>query len=380
MAKNKPPTSGPSGYEHWKAHIAGEPLRGIVEFTLYSDAHVTSEIREGFGPFTVLNTVAIARAQRRGESLPAMVLRCSLPGYAENSLPDMSQRDDATWHAGGLDDEIAALVGLALGIRIRSGGLTREFTAEDPLGVPREFMHKAPYLPSEGPRLVLPSAAGTHRIDQALELLSAYPSMTPDAAVTLVRAARAYQAGIWVAEEDPEYTWLKLVSSVEAVADHWWRQDADPAELLEAWDSDLTQRLAEAGGTGLVSVVAEKLVEVTRSTRKFLSFLEHYLPDPPPDRPTTYQVDWSTISKALRQVYLYRSQSLHGGKPFPGPLLSGPLLPTENEERPIGLSSAVGNAVWLAKDLPMHLHVFEYIVRGALHAWWKDASNSDSGE
>jgi hypothetical protein len=129
----------------------------------------------------------------------------------------------------------------------------------------------------------------------------------------------------------------------------------------------------EEGSPELTSALAEKLAEVTRSTHKFVSFLQHYLPDPPKKRPTTNQVDWNSIPKPLRQVYLYRSKSLHGGKPFPGPLLSGPLMPNENEERPLGLSSAVGDAVWMAEDLPMHPHIFEYIVRGAIHAWWREA-------
>lgn len=289
-------------------------------------------------------------------------------------MPDLSRGDDSRWHAGSLDDEMAALLSLALGVRMRSGGFTREFTEQDPLGTPRQYAHKAPYLPPAASRPILASVADTHRIDSSVSLLSAYPAMAPDAAVILVRAARSYQEGIWVAEEDPEYAWLKLVSAVEAAADYWWQRDSDPVELLEAWDSELKDRLEAAGGTGLVSDVAVRLVPLTQATRKFLSFLEEYMPGPPAKRPSTGQIEWSTIPKELRLVYKYRSDSLHGGKPFPGPLLSPPVHPAEVEERPLGLSSAVGDAVWMANDLPMHLHVFEHIVRGALHRWWEDVS------
>lgn len=68
---------------------------------------------------------------------------------------------------------------------------------------------------------MLPWTGGTHRLDDAVAPVSVYSSMSPDAAITLVRAARAYQEGTWVAEEDPEYAWLKLVSAVETVADYW---------------------------------------------------------------------------------------------------------------------------------------------------------------
>ena len=368
---------GPSGYENWKLFVASEPSRGVVEFTLYTDAHVTGEILDGLGPFTVLNTVAIG-ADRPGEPLPAMVLRCQIHGSGVDPPLEMDQRDDTTWHAGGIDDEMAALLSLALGVRIRSGGPTREFTGGEPLGAPIQHSHSVPYLPRAGLRRVLPSAGGTHRIDAAAGLLSMYPSMPVGAAVTLVRAARAYQEGVWVSESDPEYTWLKLVSAVEAAADYWWQQDIDAVELLEAWDDDMKQRLEQAGGAELVSYVAERLVPVTRATRKFLAFLDEYLPGPPPNRPKTGRIDWDTVSNGLKLVYKYRSQSLHSGKPFPGPLLSAPFHAPGPAEKPFGLSSAVGDAVWLAKDLPMYLHVFEHIVRGALHSWWRHVGSPDS--
>ena len=376
LNNNSSESHGPSGYELWKSHSAGEPLQSIVEFTLYSDAHITSEILEDLGPYAVLNTVAIARARRIGEPLPAMVLRCHIHGSGEQLLPDMSRRNDETWHAGALDDEMAALLSLALGIRVRSGGLTREFTDQDRLGTPRQHSHQAPYLPPAEQRRILPSATGTHRIDEAVGLISTYPLMSGSAAVTLVRAARAYQKGIWVVEEDPEYTWLKLVSCIETAADYWWQQDTDAVELFKSWDSELALHLEEAGGKGLLSEVAEKLVGVTRSSRKFLDFLGEYLPGPPPDRPATGQLDWSAISNGLQLVYKYRSQSLHGGKPFPGPLLSAPSYMPEPAERPLGLAAGVAGAVWMAKDLPMHLHVFEHIVRGALRAWWQDIAET----
>jgi hypothetical protein len=40
------------------------------------------------------------------------------------------------------------------------------------------------------------------------------------------------------------------------------------------------------------------------------------------------------------------------------------------EERPAALGTAVSGGIWLAKDLPMLLHTFEYIARYALNAWW----------
>lgn len=51
-----------------------------------------------------------------------MVLRCRIHGSGEQPLPDLSKRDDTTWHAGGPDDELAALLSLALGSAYEAGG------------------------------------------------------------------------------------------------------------------------------------------------------------------------------------------------------------------------------------------------------------------
>ena len=40
------------------------------------------------------------------------------------------------------------------------------------------------------------------------------------------------------------------------------------------------------------------------------------------------------------------------------------------EERPSYISAGAAGAVWQAKDLPMYLHIFAYMTRGALLNWW----------
>ena len=78
------------------------------------------------------------------------------------------------------------------------------------------------------------------------------------------------------------------------------------------------------------------------------------------------------MHKHLSQVYGYRSKALHSGTPFPDPMCSAPLKDTDScpEERPSYISASAAGAVWQAKDLPMYLHIFAYIIRGALLNWW----------
>jgi hypothetical protein len=37
----------------------------------------------------------------------------------------------------------------------------------------------------------------------------------------------------------------------------------------------------------------------------------------------------------------------------------------------VGYGAGAYGGVWAAKDAPMKLHLFEYIVRGALLKWWE---------
>ena len=78
------------------------------------------------------------------------------------------------------------------------------------------------------------------------------------------------------------------------------------------------------------------------------------------------------MQKHLKLIYGYRSKSLHSGVPFPQPMCSAPFPEPEScaTEVPIGLFTSVGGTVWMAKELPMHLHVFADIARGALLNWW----------
>jgi len=78
------------------------------------------------------------------------------------------------------------------------------------------------------------------------------------------------------------------------------------------------------------------------------------------------------LMKAFKTIYNLRSQALHAGIPFPAPICMRPrkmeaLDPVE--EQPCSLGTSMRSAVWFSDDLPMHLHIFEYIVCNALIKW-----------
>lgn len=50
---------GPPVYENWLAAREERPLWGIEEHELYTHAHITGEITDGYGPYQFLNLVPL---------------------------------------------------------------------------------------------------------------------------------------------------------------------------------------------------------------------------------------------------------------------------------------------------------------------------------
>jgi hypothetical protein len=122
-----------------------------------------------------------------------------------------------------------------------------------------------------------------------------------------------------------------------------------------------------------VEVVAEELAHTLNVERKLLAFSMRYLPDPPQRRPSMAQVDFQNLEPALSQIYEWRSHDLHEGIPFPPPLCEPPIADGDVAmERFPALGVEGQGGYWPAELLPMYLHVFAHIVRGALCNWWGD--------
>jgi hypothetical protein len=368
---------GPEAWANWRAALAGVSSLGSAEIACYTDAHITGQVEDGLGPYMLLNTVPLDL--RIGLPQPAVVLRFELhaPRLEPFEMP-MTETDYTAYHGGWLGDELASLISLALGLRLAAGGVSRVFVEDgDPRGRPRELDHQRPYLPPPSFRgAQLPGIAATIKLDDCVPRLASYPRLSVSEAIALVRAARSYQRAIWSADGDPNLAWLSLVSSVEAAAGHWARGNDDPVELLREFRPALADRLAAVPDSTLLGDVAAEVGHLFGATKKFRAFLLHHLPPPPTARPARiFQVDWSRsrMRAHLHTIYHWRSRALHDGIPFPNPMCWPPRCYDNlgvGEERPPGTSVTSGNAVWVAKDVPMFLHTFAYLVRGALCTWW----------
>jgi hypothetical protein len=364
-------SGGTFAYENWRAALSGSPGGDAFEYPLYSDARITGEITTGLGPYEVLNCVAEVE---RDPMRPPLVLRAEY--RVHSSYADMSETDESRYHGGIDSDELAALLSLCMGIRLKPGNPTRWFKeGGDPRGSPWSFRQNGrpdPAVLRSSWGLTIPRICRNVALGEVSPQLFRFPELKGPDSVPLVRAALLYRDAVWVADAEPSLAWLLLVSAIEVAAARWYRGENSLRDHMREVMPELDARLVETGGDSLAEEVASKFGAGLKPTKRFISFCLEFLPPPPQERaPEVFQIKWSrsAMREALSLVYEYRSKALHAGIPFPSPMCLPPHGDPLAECIPGGAAGGLGG-IWRREDLPMVLHTFEHIVRNALLAWW----------
>lgn len=366
--------SGPRSYANWLAFNQNNSLTEISEYPLFTDARIIGQQTEGFGPYKFINTVPI----RDGPGIlqPSIYLRSEF--YLTNELPQMTETDSSNYHGGWFSDEIAALVSLCLGIRVKAGDASRLFKLHnDPLGRPQaQRSRNTPTISLDADRLKLPNAVGPHSLTD-LEPIKVLPSLSKEQVVAFIRAARLYQDAMWIGESEPSLAWIMFVSALESGANSWYQlKDSALSRLIDS-KPNLYKILNETGIHDLPEKVAGEIANSLGSANKFMKFVLNFLPDPPEKRPSEgAQVKWTktAMREVLNKIYEYRSNALHGGIPFPAPMCE-PHFSFDGcmAEKPTSLAYSTLGGTWVAEDTPMLLHIFEHITRGVLLNWLKNS-------
>jgi hypothetical protein len=367
---------GPAAWRNWHAATTGAPWQQRVEHGLYSDSGFVGDL-PNLGPYHIINTVSRTGPASAGDSQQSLVLRHDwhLPIEPLLIRADPLTTQVEAYHGGWVDEELAALLSLALGVRCRSGGVIRVWwSADDELGRPSAFDHRPPTI-SRARFSMLPHVARDQvLLDDCRPLLEGYATLGAANAITLVRAARQYQLAIWNADDDPNLTWLQLVGALEAAGRE---QTIDtPFELLDELWPELGNILHHAKLDDSHAIVQE-LAQLVRATKRIREIVRRYMPAPLEPRPPSYQqVKWNRLVESVTRIYALRSRALHEGVPMPGPLLQPPLPAGDPlPERPGG-THGIGDSVWTDADMPMYLHVFAHVVRDVLCGWWEDLISS----
>ena len=376
---------GPYSYRNWLAQAESEQNLPycIIEVELFSDACFKGT-EVDHGPYSIINAEPFPPIQPSYLMHGRLVLHYGNfidPNKDPTSYP--SGTDTSMYHGGSLRDEMAALYSLCLSSRIKAGGTIREQYSWDKYPKPRIprpdetpiFSH-----PHDG-KYLLPWHTGERKIELIQQHISNYIRLKPHQASALIRAARLYQDAVWLAENNPELSWLMLVSSVEVAADHaYTEKNSDPVQQFKELKPELAEALNELGEDRqrAIEIVSVHLKGLIGSTKKFRQFLSDFSPiEPPTDRPPYRRIEWNkpTLNKLSSKVYSYRSKALHGGTPFPEPMCRPPEKGHQDQsfvEYPdVGIAGATLGSSWKAQDVPIHLHIFEYIVRHSLLNWWQ---------
>lgn len=368
---------GPPAWRTWRAAInKGTDSDEGWEALLYTDVFPIGEVVSGLGPFQLFSTMA---EPLTAGLAPRFVLR--VQGHDAGPAPELSKskirKEGNRWLALSVDAELACLLSLILGCRVRSGGKSRTFSTSDPLGRPTYAEHIAPVALVSAYRIpMMPGLAGDRlSLLSVQKTLARYPLLEAPHAVALVRAARHYSTALWIAENDPEQAWLQLVSALETVSSQWKAASADPTELFTEHFAEPARLIGQsADGAELLAAISPHFTRLIGAVRRFEDFVVTFKPEPPYERPTAAQVDWHNLRPVVKTIYQHRSRLLHNGTPFPADLCVPPIMiDGVPEEKPIGISSTAGNTTWTAAETPIRLHTFAYLVRGAILRWWAEA-------
>jgi hypothetical protein len=386
---------GTAAWRNWHAFNDGEP-----ELEYYVDElHSTAEFAIGqadFGPYELTAVMREGRPRGAGQDgrQPTVGLSLLLKGRLHANLivdivkdGELVGPDTSTYYGGTISDEVAALASLCTGIPIRCAGTRMQsgihehmdrpdgVTADDSPLLVREVRPLTTPQTSGWPRLPRIATRPAH-LDQ-LARLATIPFLAASAQIALVRAARAYASGIWIADEDPNLAWLQLVTAIEVAATHAIVDRTEPAGLLAELWPELSYAL-EPAPDDVRAAVSKQLARQVRAAKKFKTFIETYAPEPPSRRPQFDRLDWTRLSEAAGTIYKHRSLALHEGIPMPLPMLGWPRPDGDAEqETPGGLSSGGADGIWMAADAPMLLATFEYIAREALLRWWDQMTPDD---
>lgn len=383
--KNGPASAsqGPLAWRNWQAERQGQPARTSSrthsvlfqplwqEFGLYSDAPCISELE--FGPYRLLQAFA-ARRPSLGRARLTLVLRERSHLLDPSDEPmNLNEQNVSDYAGGDVGDQIASLLALALGRRMRSGGVMRLGYESDPEGKPFFGNHQLPSLGAPRNRLLLPSIGDETRLEDANPYLQIFATAHAADAVALQRAAHQYADALWWADADPRIAWIKLFGALEAAAHRWdIGSHPDPERQLRRRHRGLYERL-ERRSPDTIPIVAKSLSKVIGAESKMIDFVLAHAPKRPEVRPAFGSLDWDQLENVLSVLYAHRSSDLHGGIPFPEPLCQPPNadedgVPSEAFE---ALGAESGGASWPAHQLPMYLHTFAYITGGALRNWWR---------
>ena len=376
-------------YENFKAYSDDKDKKSSIanEYILYSDTHITGELsnEKVMGPYKLINLIPTPTNTTCLK--PSIVFRTDY--YISNSkqldfLNELFKENRTTnefYHGGYIQDEMAALLSLFLGVRIKAGGISRYFSPDiDSRGKPRgPKLNREPILfPPSNQSFIIPGAFGTHSLNRAEKCFADFFELQELDASAIIQSARYYQEALWVAESSPQLSWLYFTSAVEKASSHWNQGKCSSFEAFKELNETFYNSIKSKCNSEVLTLIAKEFGKLYKKQVKFTKFLITFFPKILEKSNETSQYPYfawneANIRKAFKIIYDHRSSALHNCIPFPLPMCEPPHEIINNDikysEIPPGLAMGTYDSVWKLEDTPMLLHTFEYIVHNAILNW-----------
>jgi len=354
---------------------SGNKENSMTEFSIYSDSSFTGDLGDE-KTYSFLNMLPM---HETGVNPTIMVQAKSALDTSKIIYIDENPNID-DYHGGWINDEIAALISLKLGVRAHAGSNLREYNGHShPYGSPRaEHNPPPPLLLKRG--YVVPSAKKEVSINDLKTINDIYKLSESDFN-SLIKAARNFQDSLWICESSPNLAWLLMISAIEVAANCWNSKSGDPIQRLKVAKPQLFNKLNDLNIQGLTEEIANEFSDSMGAAKKFRDFCLCFLPDEPAKRPEYGRIKWNrnTLRDIFNTIYRLRSNALHAGKPFPQPMCSPPDNFFGISEQAVSSPKAKGSfapkkstlgATWSYKEAPINLNLFVHMTHSILNKWW----------
>lgn len=315
-----------------------------IEYEVTTDSTIVGEFEYGPYYFTIWEFLPVRHEGQHRK----LCLRITEKTY---DIGDFHfNGEDWLYHGGGVAEELISLSSLFLRRRLILGPKVRW---DDK---PRLFKDLPGWIDK-------PVVKGESNLSEIPSLLHLVGNLDISYHQRFILATRLYHQALLLIENQPDLAYLNLISAVETMSNDYQIDGVQLSEINEKLDNLINKVEDERLQKQLKQTILKKEKFIRRRFMKFT--LDNTTDDFWKDetRPKIGKIEKDDLPKLLKKIYDQRSDTLHGGKPFPSYIFHSPL---KEGEIPFAKSIPVGSRKWDEDEYIPYPHFFERLVNHVL--------------
>ncbi len=324
----------------------------ITEYEVIADANIIGELTYGPYYFVIWE---FSPKRKEGDRKLCLRIKEKLPD-PDNPLWKSAKRK-GFYHGGGIAEELVILSSLFLRRRLKLGPMVRR--NDQPTMI--DFKSLTTEIDK-------PLFKGDSNLEVLSNWIKLVEGLSPEYHLRYILAAKFYHRAILLIEDEPDLSYLNLISAIEILC-----QETDIGQIgLNDLDTNLSEIVESINDEAIRNVLKQAILKRERFIkRRFIQFVLQHIENEfwtEGIRPEYGQIKPDDLPGILGTVYDQRSRTLHSGEPFPVSIFFPPLHDSEIDFS-AGMSS--GEKKWEPKDFIPHLHFFERLVNHVLRTFLK---------